>query len=47
MREIDANNIEGSRRVFESAMAGGVPKTIYASSVMAYGAHPDNPVPLI
>ena len=47
MREIDEINIEGSRRVFEGAMAGGVRKIIYASSVMAYGAHPDSPVPLI
>jgi len=39
MREIDEINIEGSRRVFEGAMAGGVRKIIYASSVMAYGTH--------
>jgi len=46
MRDIDQINIEGSRRVFEGAISAGVPKIIYASSVAAYGAHPDNPVPL-
>lgn len=47
MTEIDRINVEGSRRVFEGALAAGVPKIIYASSVSAYGAHSDNPVPLV
>ena len=40
---IDEINVQGSRRVFEGALAAGVPKIIYASSIAAYGAHPDNP----
>lgn len=39
-------NIEGSRRVFEGAVAAGVPKIIHASSIAAYGAHLDNPTGL-
>jgi UDP-glucose 4-epimerase len=41
--EIDKINIVGSERVFEGAIAAGVKKVIYSSSVSAYGAHPDNP----
>ena len=41
--EIDAINIEGSRRAFEGAIAAGVPRIVYSSSIAAYGAHPDNP----
>ncbi|RJR25916.1 MAG: NAD-dependent epimerase/dehydratase family protein [Desulfobacteraceae bacterium] len=47
MAEIDEINIQGSRRVFEGAIAAGVPKIVYSSSVAAYGAHADNPVPLL
>ncbi|MFL5886040.1 MAG: NAD-dependent epimerase/dehydratase family protein, partial [Thermoleophilaceae bacterium] len=36
-------NIEGSRNVFEEAVAGGAERICYASSVAAYGFHPDNP----
>ncbi|MFA9429896.1 NAD-dependent epimerase/dehydratase family protein [Egicoccus sp. AB-alg2] len=43
MREI---NVEGTKRVFEAAAAAGVRRVVYLSSVAAYGAHPDNEVPL-
>ena len=36
-------NIGGSRNVFASAAEAGAKKIVYASSVAAYGAHPDNP----
>lgn len=39
-------NLEGSRNVFEVAAAVGVERLVYASSVAAYGFHPDNPQPL-
>ncbi len=39
-------NLEGSRNVFEAAVAAGVKRLVYASSVAAYGFHPSNPQPL-
>jgi UDP-glucose 4-epimerase len=36
-------NLEGSRNVFEAAVAAGVPRLVYTSSVAAYGFHKDNP----
>ena len=39
-------NLEGSRNVFEVAAAAGVKRLVYASSVAAYGFHPENPQPL-
>lgn len=39
-------NLEGSRNVFEAAVEAGVKRLVYASSVAAYGFHPDNPQPL-
>ena len=39
-------NLEGSRNVFEVALAAGVERLVYASSVAAYGFHPENPQPL-
>jgi UDP-glucose 4-epimerase len=39
-------NLEGSRNVFEVAIAAGVERLVYASSVAAYGFHSDNPQPL-
>lgn len=41
-----AINIEGSRNVFASAAEAGARKVLYASSIAAYGAHPDNPEPI-
>ena len=46
VREIDEINIHGSRQVFEAAARQGVRKLIFTSSVVAYGLHADNPVPL-
>jgi nucleoside-diphosphate-sugar epimerase len=39
-------NLEGSRNVFEAAVEAGVGRLVYASSVAAYGFHPQNPQPL-
>lgn len=36
-------NIDGSRNVFEAAVAAGAERICYASSVAAYGFHADNP----
>jgi UDP-glucose 4-epimerase len=36
-------NVDGSRNVFEEALAAGVERICYASSVAAYGFHDDNP----
>jgi UDP-glucose 4-epimerase len=41
--ETERINLEGSRTVFESAVAAGVKRLVYASSVAAYGFHADNP----
>lgn len=41
--ETHAVNLEGSRNVFEAAVAAGVPRLVYTSSVAAYGFHADNP----
>ena len=43
MRDI---NVNGSQNAFRAAGKAGVSKIIYTSSAVAYGAHPDNPVPL-
>ena len=39
-------NLSGSRNVFEAAVAAGVKRLVYASSVAAYGFHGENPQPL-
>ncbi|MGH3442309.1 MAG: NAD-dependent epimerase/dehydratase family protein [Nitriliruptorales bacterium] len=39
-------NIDGTRNVAEAAAKAGVSKLVYPSSYVAYGAHPDNDVPL-
>ena len=41
-----AVNLEGSRNVFEAAVAAGAKRLVYASSVAAYGFYADNPMPL-
>jgi nucleoside-diphosphate-sugar epimerase len=38
-----AVNLDGSRNVFEAAVAAGVDRLVYTSSVAAYGFHEDNP----
>lgn len=43
MRDV---NVNGSQNVFRCAGRAGVGKVVYASSAVAYGAHPDNDVPL-
>jgi UDP-glucose 4-epimerase len=44
--ESRAVNLQGSRNVFEAAVAAGAKRLVYASSVAAYGYHADNPQPL-
>ena len=39
-------NLQGTRNAFEAAIKAGVTRLVYASSVAAYGFHPDNPQPL-
>ena len=39
-------NVDGTMNVLAAARAAGVGRVIYLSSVVAYGAHPDNDVPL-
>jgi UDP-glucose 4-epimerase len=39
-------NLEGTRNAFETAIKAGVSRLVYASSVAAYGFHPENPQPL-
>jgi nucleoside-diphosphate-sugar epimerase len=41
IREI---NVEGTLNTFRAAASAGVRRFVYASSVAAYGFHPDNPV---
>ncbi len=43
IREI---NVEGTLNAFRTAAAAGAKRFVYASSVAAYGFHPDNPTPL-
>jgi nucleoside-diphosphate-sugar epimerase len=42
--EIRRINLDGTRNVVEAAVAAGVKRLVYASSVAAYGFHADNPV---
>jgi nucleoside-diphosphate-sugar epimerase len=39
-------NLQGTRNAFEVAIKSGVKRLVYASSVAAYGFHPENPQPL-
>jgi nucleoside-diphosphate-sugar epimerase len=41
---IRAINVEGTLNTFRAAREAGVKRFVYASSVAAYGFHPDNPV---
>jgi UDP-glucose 4-epimerase len=43
---IDDINIRGSQKVFQAAIDVGVRKLVFTSSVVAYGLHSDNPIPL-
>jgi nucleoside-diphosphate-sugar epimerase len=44
--ESSSVNLDGSRNVFEAAVAAGAKRLVYASSVAAYGFHRDSPRPL-
>lgn len=44
--DVDQINIDGSEHVLRSAARLGIPKIIFTSSVVGYGLHPDNPIPL-
>jgi nucleoside-diphosphate-sugar epimerase len=39
---VDAINVEGSKNVFLAAQKAGVAHVVYASSIAAYGFHPEN-----
>jgi nucleoside-diphosphate-sugar epimerase len=39
-------NLDGTRNAFEAAQRAGVGHVVYPSSVIVYGAHPDNDFPL-
>ena len=39
-------NINGSKNIFDCAIKAGVKRIVHASSVAAYGAFPENPVPM-
>jgi nucleoside-diphosphate-sugar epimerase len=41
---IRAINVEGTLNAFRAAAGAGATRFVYASSVAAYGFHPDNPV---
>src|SRR3954469_854024 len=43
---IRAINVDGTQNVFQAAAVSGAERFVYASSVAAYGFHPDNPVPM-
>jgi nucleoside-diphosphate-sugar epimerase len=43
-RTIRAINVEGTLNVFRAARDAGAQRFVYASSVAAYGFHPDNPI---
>ncbi len=45
-QDIEEMSVEGTRAVCEAAARQGVRKLVVTSSVVAYGLHPDNPVPL-
>jgi nucleoside-diphosphate-sugar epimerase len=45
-RESRRVNLNGSRNVFEAAVAAKAKRLVYASSVAAYGFHAENPQPL-
>jgi UDP-glucose 4-epimerase len=44
--QVERINVDGSRNVFAAAAGAGARRIVYASSVAAYGAHADNPVPI-
>jgi UDP-glucose 4-epimerase len=47
VRRAEEVNVDGSLQTFEMAARRGVPRIVAASSHAVYGAHPDNPVPIV
>lgn len=45
--EMRAVNVDGSRRIFEAAVAHDIRKVVYASSIAAYGVVGGQPVPIV
>ncbi len=45
-KAIRSVNVEGTLNAFRAAAAVGARRFVYASSLAAYGFHPDNPVPM-
>lgn len=43
-QDVRAINVEGTLNAFRAAAAAGAKRFVYASSVAAYGFHPDNPI---
>jgi nucleoside-diphosphate-sugar epimerase len=46
LEEMRSINLEGTRNVLDCARDAGVARVVYLSSVVAYGAHADNELPL-
>jgi len=46
LEQMRSVNIDGTMNVLDAARSAGVGRVIYLSSVVAYGAYPDNEVPL-
>jgi UDP-glucose 4-epimerase len=44
--DMDEINIGGSRNLIDAAAARGIQKIVFTGSVVGYGLHPDNPLPL-
>lgn len=44
--EMSDTNVHGTGNVFRTAQGVGAQRVVYTSSILAYGAHPDNPIPL-
>jgi len=45
-QETDSINVQGTQTLCKAAARQGIRKLVFLSSVMAYGLHPDNPIPL-
>jgi UDP-glucose 4-epimerase len=46
-QDIDSVNVQGTRSIIQAAARQGIRKLVITSSVVAYGMHADNPVPLL
>lgn len=46
VRAMRAINVDGTRNVMAAARSAGVRRVVHLSTVLAYGAHPDNPIPI-